>query len=118
MNITWTIEWLRTTPTTATPPEYVIECGWRCTGTDGAYTGTVYSTCSFTQAAEADGTYTPFASLTQEQVLDWCWDSGVNKDATEAAVAQQIENQINPPVIMPELPWLAPAPATKPAAKP
>lgn len=33
--ITWTIEWLKTTPTTATPPEYVIECGWRCTGTDG-----------------------------------------------------------------------------------
>jgi hypothetical protein len=29
----------------------------------------------------------------------------VNKAATEASVAQQIDNQINPPVIMPPLPW-------------
>jgi hypothetical protein len=118
MNITWTIDWLRTTPTTAIPPEYVISCGWRCTGTDGQYTGTVYSTCSFTQAAEADGTYTPYADLTQEQVLGWCWDSGVPKEATEANVAQQIETQKNPTEIQPPLPWSTPAPATKPAAKP
>ena len=105
MTPTWTIEWLKTTPTTATPPEYVIQCGWRCTGTDGEFTGTVYSTCSFTQAAETDGTYTPYSDLTQDQVLNWCWDSGVNKEATEAAVAGQIENQKNPPVIQPPLPW-------------
>jgi hypothetical protein len=74
----------------------------------------VYSSCSFTQESD---TFTPYADLTQDQVLGWVWSSGVNKDATEAAVAGQIENQINPPVIMPELPWLAPAPATKPAAK-
>jgi hypothetical protein len=107
MNITWAIEWLRTTPTTATPPEYVISCGWRCTGTDGQYTGTVYSSCSFTQESD---TFTPYADLTQDQVLGWVWSSGVNKDATEAAVAGQIEAQINPPVIQPPLPWLAPAP--------
>jgi hypothetical protein len=29
----------------------------------------------------------------------------VDKDATEAAVAQQIENQINPPILSPPLPW-------------
>jgi hypothetical protein len=38
-------------------------------------------------------------------VLGWVWSSGVNKDATEAAVAGQINNQINPPVIQPPLPW-------------
>jgi hypothetical protein len=42
----WTIEWMKTTPTTATPPEYVITAGWRCTGTDGDYSGTVYSTAT------------------------------------------------------------------------
>ena len=105
MNITWTIDWMRTTPTTATPPEYVISCGWRCTGTDGQYTGTVYSSCSFTQTAESDGSFTPYADLTQDQVLGWVWSSGVNKDATEAAVVGQINNQINPPVIQPPLPW-------------
>jgi len=47
------------------------------------------------------------ASLTQEQVLGWIWANGVDKDATEAAVLQQIENQKNPPVVAPPLPWAA-----------
>lgn len=102
MNITWNIEWMRTTPTTATPPECVITAGWRCTGTDGTYTGTVYGTCSFSQPGSP---FTPYADLTQDQVLGWCWANGVPKDATEAAVAQQIDNQKNPPVIQPPLPW-------------
>ena len=110
----WIIEWMKTTPSTATPPEFVIECGWRCSATEGEFSGTVYSTCSFTQAAETDGTFTPYADLTQDQVLGWVWGSGVDKDATEAAVQQQIDNQKNPPVIQPPLPWasVAPAPAT------
>ena len=111
----WTIDWLKTTPTTATPPEYVIQCGWRCTGTDGAYSASVYGTCSFTQPGDP---FTPYADLTQDQVLGWCWANGVPKEATEANVAQQIENQKNPPIIQPPLPWtVAPAPAVKPASK-
>ena len=102
--ITWTIEWMKTTPTTATPPECVITAGWRCTGTDGQYTGTVYSTASFGQPGDP---FTPYADLTQDQVLGWVWANGVDKDATEAAVAGQIEAQINPPVIQPPLPWAA-----------
>jgi hypothetical protein len=31
----------------------------------------------------------------------------VDKDATEAAVAQQIENAKNPPIVSPQLPWVA-----------
>jgi hypothetical protein len=101
----WKIEFLKTTPTTATPPEFVIECGWRCIAVDGAFSGTVYGTCSFTQAANSDGTYTPFADLTEAQVLGWVWESGVNKAEVEANVAKQIADQKNPPVIQPPLPW-------------
>jgi len=105
--ITWFIEWMQTTPTSATPPETVITAGWRCNGTqeqDGKpYTGTVYSTCGVTYTAGAP--YTPYADLTQDQVLGWIWASGVDKDATEAAVQQQIDNAINPPVVTPPLPW-------------
>jgi len=101
----WQIEYLKTTPTQSTPPLWVLECGWRCSDTDGNFSGTVYGTCSFTQAAGADGTYTPYDKLTEAQVLGWCWESGVPKDATEANVAQQIESQRNPPVVQPPLPW-------------
>ena len=30
------------------------------------------------------------------EVLDWCWASGVDKDAVEASLASQIEAQKNP----------------------
>jgi hypothetical protein len=64
----------------------------------------VYSTASFGQPGDP---FTPYADLTQDQVLGWVWANGVDKDATEAAVAGQIEAQINPPVIQPPLPWAA-----------
>ena len=108
--ITWVIEWMQTTPTTATPPETVITAGWRCNGaqvegsgnTAKTYNTSVYSTCSF---PAPEGTFTPYDQLTQAQVLGWCWANGVDKDATEAAVQEAIDSQINPTVIQPPLPW-------------
>ena len=38
------------------------------------------------------------------KVLDWCWASGVDKDATEASLAQQIELLKNP-VTASGTPW-------------
>jgi len=108
--ITWVIEWMQTTPTTATPPETVLVAGWRCNGAETAnsvaYTSTVYGTCSFPMPT---GSFTPYDQLTEAQVLGWCWANGVDKVTTEAAVQVQIDNQINPPVIQPPLPWATPA---------
>ena len=110
--ITWVIDWMQTTPTTATPPETVITAGWRCNGTqeagtpDATYNATSYGSASFPMPT---GTFTPYADLTQEQVLGWCWANGVDKAATEANVQAVIDNQINPPIIQPPLPWITPA---------
>ena len=110
--ITWVIEWMQTTPTTANPPETVITAGWRCNGAETAnakeYNATAYSTCSF---PAPEGTFTPYDQLTQAQVLSWCWANGVDQTATEASVQSQINSQINPTVIQPPLPW-----ATQPTA--
>jgi hypothetical protein len=110
--ITWVIEWMNTTPTTATPPETVITAGWRCNGVETAgtpsvdYTSTVYGSCSFPMS---EGTFTPYSQLTQEQVLSWCYANGVDKDANEASVQASIDSQITPTVIQPPLPWVASA---------
>ena len=108
--ITWIIEWMQTTPTTATPPETVITAGWRCNGIQTAnavgYSATNYGTASFPMPS---GTFTPYDQLTQAQVLGWCWANGVDKDATEAAIQTNIDSQINPTVIQPPLPWATPA---------
>lgn len=101
--ITWTITAMDCS-TTEQNPDTVIVCHWTCSGTDGTYNASVYSTCSI----PAPGTsFTPYEDLTQDQVLGWIWANGVDKFTTEAAVVQQIDNQINPPVITPPLPWSA-----------
>lgn len=101
--ITWTISQLDCVPQSAEGADYVVTAHWQCTGVDGDYTGQVYSTCGFSVVQGEN--FTPYADLTQDQVLGWCWANGVDKTATEAAVQQQIDNQINPPIVTPPLPW-------------
>ena len=105
--ITWIIEWMQCKPTEGSLTDVVVTAGWRCNGTDGTYNASIYSTCSFPMPE--DGQFTPYADLTQDQVLGWCWANGVDQAATEAAVEQQIQNQINPPIVQPPLPWATPS---------
>jgi hypothetical protein len=100
--INWVIEAMDCKPQEGDLTNVVITAHWRCNGTDGTFNATVYGTCSFSQPGEP---FTPYDQLTQEQVLGWCWASGVNKDATEVNIDQQIANQVNPPIVTPPLPW-------------
>ena len=84
--------------------DVVYNVHWTCAGTDGEYSASVYNTC---QVPYAGGSFTPYEDLTQEEVLNWIWDNGVDKEVTEDAVDQMIENQINPTVVTPPLPWSA-----------
>ena len=100
--ITWTISQLDCKPQEGDLTDVVVTAHWQCTGVDGNYTSQVYSTCSF---PAPEGTFVPYPTLTQDEVLGWCWSNGVDKAATEAAVQTQIDNQINPPIVSPALPW-------------
>ena len=86
--ITWNISQLDR----QTSDGFVTTAHWQVTATDGDYSASVYSTCSW-----SEGTATiPYADLTQETVLGWIWANGVDKDAVEASLAAQIELQKNP----------------------
>jgi len=100
---TWTVTAMNCS-TTEQNPDTVIVCHWTCSGTDGTYNASIYSTCS---VPSPTGSFTPYESLTQSQVLGWVWANGVDKDSTEAAVEAQLQAQINPPVVTPALPWSA-----------
>ena len=79
---------------------FIQTAHWTASAVDGDYTASIYSTCSW-----ADGSPTiPYAEVTESEVLAWVWDSGVDKDATEAALAQNIELQKNP-VTATGTPW-------------
>jgi hypothetical protein len=101
-NYTWSVTAMNCYPQSEGETDVVFTVHWTCFGTDGTYNGSVYSTCS---VPAPTGSFTPYADLTQDQVLGWIWSSNVDKDATEANVAQQIQNQVNPPVVTPALPW-------------
>jgi hypothetical protein len=88
MTITWTI----------TQTDYEVSNGfittahWTATATDEDYTASIYSTCSFAAATPS----IPYADVTMQEVLGWCWNNGVDKTATEAALAANIALQKNP----------------------
>jgi len=104
MTILWIIERLLVKPTEGSLTDVVITADWRCNGTDDTYSGTCYGSCSFQPPT---GEFTPYEDLTQAQVLNWCYANGVDQAAIEANVTQQIENQVNPPVVTLPLPWAA-----------
>jgi hypothetical protein len=105
MTILWIIERLLVRKVENTHTDVVITADWRCNGSQESFSGTCYGSTSF---APPTGSFTPYADLTEQQVLDWCYASGVDQKAIEANVSQQIADQINPPVIAPPLPWVEP----------
>ena len=48
--------------------------------------------------------YTPYADVTEQQCLDWCFADGVDKDSIEASLQANIDAQINP-VTASGVPW-------------
>jgi hypothetical protein len=96
MTTTWTI----TTLDRNTADGFVKTAHWTATAVDGEYSASIYSTCSW-----ADGTVNiPYADLTQETVLNWVWANGVDKTATETALAANIALQ-KAPVTASGTPW-------------
>jgi hypothetical protein len=75
---------------------------WRVEAVDGDHSASAYGSAGFTPDASAPD-FKPYDQLTQEDVLAWVWGS-VDKDATEASLAQQIEAQKNP-VTLNGVPW-------------
>ena len=96
MTTLWTISQLDR----QTSDGFVTTAHWQATAVDGEHSASIVNTCSW-----SDGTPTvDYADLTQEQVLTWIWANGVDKDATEAALAAQIAEQKAPKTAR-GLPW-------------
>ena len=104
----WTVGNLKCMPQAEGQVNVVTEVHWSCVGEkehDGkTYSAGVYNVC---QVNYKGGDFTPFADLTQDEVIGWVWASGVDKDAAEESINQRIALDINPPIISPPLPWSA-----------
>jgi len=106
--ISWTIDSMEvSTKTISGESEVVLTANWRCTGTDTTnptVAATSYGSCSFPEPTTG-GQFTPYAQLTQSQVVGWCWENGVNQEEIEKSISDSVAYLANPPVITPPLPW-------------
>ena len=101
---TWTINQMFTLDTPE--PGFVVNALWTLTGVDGQYTASIDGNNQFTVQ---EGTFTPYADLTQDQVIGWV-QAALGPDGIanyEANVNGQIASMQNPPVSPQNtpLPW-------------
>lgn len=101
----WTIQAMDCVPQEDGKTDVVVTAHWNVSATDGTYTSSAYGTQSFTY--DKAKSFTPFADLTQEQVVSWVQESmGVDAvTALQENLDIQIANQVNPPIVTPPLPW-------------
>jgi len=99
---TWTIAQLERN----TADGGVVVAHWRATATEtvgeDTFSASSYGTAGFTPDPESPD-FVPFESLTEADVLEWVYES-VDKDATEAALAANIEDQKAPKTVA-GTPW-------------
>jgi hypothetical protein len=79
---------------------FVVTVHYTVSAVDGEFTASTYGTVGYTQE---EGNFTPYESLTKEQVVGWVQNS-LGKDTVEASLADQINAQKNP-VQESGLPW-------------
>jgi len=103
----WTISQLDCKPKEAENSNVVVTAHWNLDATDGTLSSGAYGTQSFT--LEQGIAFTPFESLTEDQVIGWIKEF-MGADAVTALqenLDKQITNLINPSIINPQLPWAA-----------
>jgi hypothetical protein len=116
--INWSVGVMDCYPTYEQNTDVVFTVHWDCTGYEifsgSTYNGRVYGSTGVTYHSGSG--FTSYDDLTQPQVLGWVWDAmgSGSKENYEANVQTQINNQINPPVVTPPLPWSSPTITSQP----
>lgn len=102
---TWLAERLDAYPEKDGFKDVVFTVCWRVNAVDGQYVSTVNGKQLI--GLNPDEPFTPYADLTQPQVIGWVKDAMTPKGVSdlENNLAGMIANQITPPVVSPALPW-------------
>ena len=102
----WVVNQMDTKPQEGQLMDVVVVVHW--TRTAEQYVGgepinvSSYGTMGCTTPSATD--FTAYPDLTYDQVCSWL-DAGLDKTAIDAGLQQQIDNIINPPIIVLPNPW-------------
>jgi hypothetical protein len=103
----WVVSQMDTKPQEGNLTDVVVTVHWRrnALSVDGekTYFADVYGAMPCATPSETD--FTAYPNLTFEQVCGWL-DAANNVEALNANLDAQIENQINPPIIVLPNPWI------------
>ena len=98
----WVINQMDTKPKSDGLLDVVIVIHWSRIATQDEIVVSSYGTMNCTTPSETD--FTAYPDLTQAQVECWL-DAGLDVPTIDANLDKQIENIINPPLIVLPLPW-------------
>lgn len=98
----WVINQMDTKPTEDGLTDVVVVVHWTRTAQNGEINVSSYGTMGCQTPSETD--FTAYPDLTYEQVCSWL-DAGLDVTAIDLGLDQQIENIINPPIIVLPLPF-------------
>lgn len=106
----WVISQMDTKPQEGSLMDVVVAVNWRRNATlvdgDKTYFADVYGQMPCATPSPTD--FTAYPDLTYEQVCGWL-DAGLDVPALDLNLDKQIENLINPPIIVLPNPWETPA---------
>lgn len=109
---TWVVSQMDTAPSKDGLTDVVVTVHWRRNATavdgDNTYFADVYGAMACESPSETD--FTAYPDLTFEQVCGWL-DAGLDVEGLDGYLDAQIENYINPPIIVLPNPWVSPEPA-------
>lgn len=80
------------------PEQVALTAHWRCTGTDGTFTGSVYGSQALPSNDPATPGFVPYEQITEALALQWLHEAMDVEQvlAHEANVQAQIDKQANP----------------------
>ena len=103
----WVVSQMDTKPQEGELHDVVVTVHWRRQAqeviNEVTYNADVYGSMACTTPSETD--FTAYPDLTFEQVCGWL-DAGLDVESLDANLDAQIENQVNPPIIVLPLPWV------------
>lgn len=102
---TWSVQEVNAFPEKDGKQNVVFNVHWIVNGLDGEHTASAYGSTSID--VNPSGPFTAYENLTEAQVIDWVKTSMGAEEvaAIEASIVGQINEQINPKIITPVLPW-------------
>lgn len=100
---TWKIERLDCYPTYQGHEKVVTTAFWRLFAVGGGCEATSYGSVAL-EIGTLSEEFTPFAELTEAQVVGWV-KAAIDGPWQESILAQNIADQLSPPMVTPPLPW-------------